>query len=615
LPFYAMDYVEGKNLADLLAQSGPLPIETVLDIFMQVCDGVECAHHSGILHRDLKPANIMVLDAKAGHRLAKVLDFGLAKLISHDRNKQSLTAIGDVFGSPFYMSPEQCKGDKLDRRSDIYSIGCTIFECLTGQPPFTGHLAAAVIFSQLESDPPSLESVVGKGRFPASMEIVMAKLLRKNPVERYQTLLELRCDLEKVVHGKEVQPFYVSRSKLSQEGAGAHREKTAKSDAEKALRHKQLWLVIKVAAAVLIAGVLISSTASVLYRFFLPPENLPAPKDYPVEDTPKEVRMLLETPNSSRPAQPASSKDSTPYSKLVEENGTKWRVFDFPDDITIGTIYSANHVSGVAAKGRLRIPLDDQVEFKPALIVLKFPNYIKRFREGEIFGLRIAHDLSLENLESQDLSNLECLKTTSIDYLKAASVVPGIQAISILSATDRLSTADLSELKKFTSLKEVTISDRQLNASMFSKLSTIGQLESIDIRAGGEMTPILKALRNSTHLKKLSLRAAHISLHDLAIISSLPNLQILSFKSVSPSNTDTTIKALSLLNRAPKLEVLSILNLPISLDAVTALRSFKSLRLLKFDPNTSGASRTVLIQLTKALPAIRFSPSENNFSL
>jgi len=213
LPFYAMDYVEGQNLAELLAEFGPMPLKTLLEIFVQVCDGVECAHNGGILHRDLKPANIMVVTTRTGAKQAKVLDFGLAKLTTHDRSRQSLTAVGDLFGSPFYMSPEQCNGEKLDRRSDIYSMGCTIFECLTGQPPFTSHIAAAVMFSHSEADRPTLESRVGAGKFPASMEVIVAKLLRKNPLERYQTLSQLKSDLELVAQGKEVQPIYVSRDK------------------------------------------------------------------------------------------------------------------------------------------------------------------------------------------------------------------------------------------------------------------------------------------------------------------------------------------------------------------------------------------------------------------
>ncbi len=216
LPFYAMDYVEGQNLAELLEEHGPMPLKTLLEIFVQVCDGVECAHNGGILHRDLKPANIMVVTSSTGKKQAKVLDFGLAKLTKHDRTRQSLTAHGDVFGSPFYMSPEQCNGAKIDRRSDIYSLGCTIFECLTGRPPFTSHLAAAVMFSHAEAERPSLESVVGSGKFPASMEVIVAKLLRINPMERYQTLSQLKSDLELIALGKDVQPVYVSRDKKVQ---------------------------------------------------------------------------------------------------------------------------------------------------------------------------------------------------------------------------------------------------------------------------------------------------------------------------------------------------------------------------------------------------------------
>jgi serine/threonine-protein kinase len=204
LPFYAMDYVEGQSLDQLLVNQGPMPLKTMLAVFMQVCDGVEGAHERCILHRNLKPANIMVVTSMKGLGQAKVLDFGLSRLILHDPTRKSLTAVGDIFGSPDYMSPEQCEGGKLDSRSDIYSLGCTMFECLTGQPPFSGPLVSDILLSHINEDPPSLASVVGPRRFPASMEVVMAKLLRKKPVKRYQTVMELRADLEKVARGEEV---------------------------------------------------------------------------------------------------------------------------------------------------------------------------------------------------------------------------------------------------------------------------------------------------------------------------------------------------------------------------------------------------------------------------
>ncbi|MBS1997889.1 MAG: serine/threonine protein kinase, partial [Cyanobacteria bacterium SZAS LIN-2] len=201
LPFYAMEYLEGANLAEMLAEHGPMPLEQALEIFIQVCDGVECAHRAGILHRDLKPANIMLTRTAKGKMEVKILDFGLAKLTRHDREKQSLTAVGDIFGSPSYMSPEQCGGETLDHRTDIYSIGCTLFESLTGRPPFNAQESAAVFLGHLTVNPPTLDSVTSAGTFPPEMERIMARLLRKNVDERYQSLADLKRDLELILAG------------------------------------------------------------------------------------------------------------------------------------------------------------------------------------------------------------------------------------------------------------------------------------------------------------------------------------------------------------------------------------------------------------------------------
>jgi serine/threonine protein kinase len=212
LPFYAMEFVDGQTLAELLAKRTYLSLDETLDIFLQVCDGLEHAHKQGVIHRDLKPANIIIATRGQDKPLVKILDFGLAKLSRMDQAKQSLTLAGDVFGSPFYMSPEQCAGESVDNRTDIYSLGCTMFECLTGSPPFTGNLSASIIFAQQEAPPPTLASIAGDGKFPDSMEIVVAKLLRKNPVERYQTMDQLRSDLLRVKRGEDVLPVYLSRA-------------------------------------------------------------------------------------------------------------------------------------------------------------------------------------------------------------------------------------------------------------------------------------------------------------------------------------------------------------------------------------------------------------------
>lgn len=207
LPFYAMEYVRGNNLAELLSKYGPMPLPKALEIFKQVCDGVDYAHRSGIIHRDLKPANIMVSDLNTAKPVVKILDFGLAKLTQADRHQQSLTAVGDVFGSPFYMSPEQCEGNTVDNRSDIYSIGCALFECLSGRPPFSGKLSAAIMQQHQESEAPPLSAIAGQAKFPESLEILIAKMLRKNPDERYQNASEIKADLERIERGEAVVPY------------------------------------------------------------------------------------------------------------------------------------------------------------------------------------------------------------------------------------------------------------------------------------------------------------------------------------------------------------------------------------------------------------------------
>jgi serine/threonine-protein kinase len=574
LPFYAMDYVEGKNLAELLAESGPMPLAFVLDIFKQVCDGVDCAHHHGILHRDLKPANIMVQKTKSGQSVAKVLDFGLAKLTKHDRHKQSLTAVGDVFGSPFYMSPEQCKGDKLDRRSDIYSLGCTMFECLTGRPPFAGHLAAGVIFSQLEADPPSLESVVGKRRLPDSMEIVIAKLLRKNPVERYQNLLELRGDLEKVARGEEVQPFYVSRSKNFQDVVGVTSSEAALAEGEPAGQTIAFnWRVLFVIATALTLLLGLWSTTLLQKGPSVKLSSRPevsSKASYP-SLAPLTMSQLIQQ------ATPASAQDLQPYSSIIQQNGKDCLVFDFPNDISIGALIINNGMNArrIIARGRCIVPLGVRRYFSPKLEFLKYPNYVKRFRPGDLFGVSIGGAIT------DDLIDDKLPEIT--DYLGTLSAVPGVQAVNLEFGGNEVSAADLALLERYTSLRELVIQRASgLDIKAFSKLSILRKLESLDIEMAGDLTPILKSISNLSHLKELALRS-DISLSELALVAGLPSLQTLHLLRVIPKNNDSAIAALNILSKTPKLQELQISDLPVSANEVPALKSFKSLKSLRVD--------------------------------
>ncbi|HEY9784545.1 MAG TPA: serine/threonine-protein kinase [Candidatus Obscuribacterales bacterium] len=140
-PYIVMDLVRGVTLADEIKGRGVLSVPRAIKIFLQVVFALSYAHENGIIHRDIKPSNIMLLTADDGSQTdsVKVVDLGIAKLTGQDEfSQQTLTKTGEIFGSPLYMSPEQCMGIAVDHRSDLYSLGCVLYEALTGAPPFIG---------------------------------------------------------------------------------------------------------------------------------------------------------------------------------------------------------------------------------------------------------------------------------------------------------------------------------------------------------------------------------------------------------------------------------------------------------------------------------------------
>lgn len=191
-PYLVMEYVSGKPLSTLVKESGRLSIARTWQILLQTCDALMHAHENGVIHRDLKPSNIMILD----NDTIKIVDFGIAKVLSKDDTAPiALTQTGDIFGSPPYMSPEQGLGRDIDSRSDLYSLGCVMYECLTGSPPFTGDTALETLIKHQTESPISLEAACFGADFPQEIEKIVAKLLAKLPKKRYQTAGELKIDL------------------------------------------------------------------------------------------------------------------------------------------------------------------------------------------------------------------------------------------------------------------------------------------------------------------------------------------------------------------------------------------------------------------------------------
>lgn len=184
--FIVMEYVEGKSLKSLIKKRGGLTLPEVLDIMLQLTDGIACAHNSYIIHRDIKPQNILVLDDGR----VKITDFGIAQALK----RGELTETNSVMGSVHYLPPEQANGTGTTIKSDIYSLGIVMFELLTGKVPFKGENAVEIALKQMKEPMPSIHTY--KEGIPQSIENIILKAAAKNPKNRYDTILEMQEDIK-----------------------------------------------------------------------------------------------------------------------------------------------------------------------------------------------------------------------------------------------------------------------------------------------------------------------------------------------------------------------------------------------------------------------------------
>jgi serine/threonine protein kinase len=201
-PYLVLEFVDGITLQDKLSD-GPLPVALVLDLILQLADGLAYAHRQGIIHRDLKPENVMITDSANGDGpQVKLIDLGLARLTPESgRSQQKLTKTGFMVGTSHYMSPEECLGGSADQRSDIYSMGLILYECLTGRSPYGDKAGLSVLYAHLNEEPALLCFSMGADE-PPGLQSVISRLLAKNPNDRYQTVDEFIEDLKLVRNGR-----------------------------------------------------------------------------------------------------------------------------------------------------------------------------------------------------------------------------------------------------------------------------------------------------------------------------------------------------------------------------------------------------------------------------
>jgi len=185
--YLAMEYVPGKDLAQLLRKEGKLPEERAAELGQQILGSLAEAHEAGIVHRDVKPANVMLMQARPGEDFVKVLDFGIAKLRDE---KGSLTSAGAIIGTPSYLAPEQARGDDVDARTDLYALGCLLYELTAGHPPFVRKTPMEVVGAHLRDEPPPLEKEAP--HVSTRFAEIVHRALQKDPADRWRSADQMR---------------------------------------------------------------------------------------------------------------------------------------------------------------------------------------------------------------------------------------------------------------------------------------------------------------------------------------------------------------------------------------------------------------------------------------
>ncbi|MFA7338076.1 MAG: protein kinase, partial [Candidatus Obscuribacterales bacterium] len=637
IPFYVMDLLEGSNLMERLRDNGTPPLAILLSIFQQAAAGLGYAHSKGMIHRDVKPGNIVLLNSPdAVGATVKIVDFGIAKLTDAQYGAQKLTTAGEVFGSPLYMSPEQSMAQTLDQRTDIYSLGVTLFEALVGDPPFIANSAVEVMMMHQSAPVPIINSVSEVG-YPPEVQQVVEKMMAKVPEDRYQAMDQVVADLAAIARGQEPA---LGAYRLSDTGRFEHRSSTGDSAGGDALRDTRAGRV----GATTVSGPLLSTTVSsnrgaldsqeldeepeektarAMNSIFiglasvaviasvavlllphitdwLEKNSSPADRRVGSADGERKItsgKSKLLEPSTGEKVQDASDGSSAnlgfdeasavaalgknkpkvtsiddsarndfaaivdmsskrlnamggvqkpptgsqnenfKYSSLVVVKGVKIRRFNFPNDISIGHFSGATVESTLDAKGTVDLIAGVEYAFIPNRSIEQYPQYLKRFRSGDIRMVSLWPYLCRDKL------------------LDAVSYIPGVQKLTI-SKDDGFTAASFSRsLGRFKSLSEFEASAIDVGGSALAAANCWSQLEKLKLREVHGLGPLLEKLQSSSKLTELTIRKSRLSHRDIELIASLHQLVALDLGDNKLSMDD-----LRLLAKLSRLKFLAIRN-------------------------------------------------------
>lgn len=544
-PYMVMDFVEGKPLSDVL-QSQQLTLEAVINIAIQITEGLQHAHDRGVLHRDLKPSNVMVTDFDCAVPEVKIVDFGIAKVLEADKTR--MTQTGELIGTPQYMSPEQCRGGTLDARSDIYALGCVMFEAITGKTLFAGHSMVSVIVDQMNTAPRTLQETRPDMNFPGHLEDIVAKILAKDPEDRYQSMSEVAQDLIEV------------QKVIAQQNAESW-SKSRVLNLSKEQRNLFLLLLGSVATLVTVA------TTSISFIKVIHDSR-------PTHIT----RAILNNPIAGKAATIIGIDDA---------NRRKWvKYLDMnkADDELMLSFFDVD--TGV---DRLDLDSKNITGLSMPKIAMQKSLISLHLEETVTSNADLAHISTLPSLERLYLNKTR----VSDDGMKLLGGMSNLSRLTL--AHTKVGDAGIRALEKL-NLRELDIAYTKVSGNAMDALAKFPLLEKLDL-AGyfprGDKN--LAALAGAKNLEWLNLADTMISVEDLEEVA-----KITSLKKLQLSNCNIEDGAIEILKELPKLKELDLSRTKVNLAMLKELSKITSLEIL--DLNNSGIDDSLLVSLADLCP-------------
>ncbi|MBN8659590.1 MAG: serine/threonine protein kinase [Candidatus Obscuribacter phosphatis] len=556
--YYVMDLLDGETLSAHIKNNGPLHFEQAIGIFSEVAEALGVAHERGIVHRDVKPSNIMLIAGeKYGELQTRLVDFGIARL---NIGSQSHTATGSIFGTPFYMSPEQCEGATVDGRSDIYSLGCSLFETLTGRPPFRGGNPFQTFYMHLNMEPPTLTSVNPQGDFPGPLEDCLRKMLAKNPENRYRDTKALLHDFERVLGGKPV----ALELRLRQEEM---LESDPDEDAEDS-EPESAGIGSRIFAPALIAISLAFGSGAVFWsqqKFSTQPTKIEkivdrqvasAAKDLQQDprkesfERPYKMRSVLESPRVEAGAgldaagatqeefeavdsfylfryKPLEQAQYIATQKFILSKRPGFRYatrkpqpgFVFPNDFVAGEIQigSSNprHAYGFIARKK-----DEPVTFYLNAGTRDYPELIDYFADGDLYGLEFISN-KYEHILNRCMS-WKSLRVLSF-FNPLSKCIPRHERYDECDIDKTV----LSKVEKMPWLIGLGLCGPEISGGDVARLKILPKLKILKLKRIADTPSLYPSLQKSSNLNELWLVATDTTDGELSEIAKIPNLETL----------------------------------------------------------------------------------------